>query len=107
MGGALLLVGLGLVLLVSVVLLRTMNLTSKQVQAEPAIDVTLNGQEMAERLAQAIRFQTISHQDPAQFRGQEFSGLHEYLERTFPLAHAALTKEVVEQHSLIRACLLA
>ena len=101
MGGALLLVGLGLVLLVSVVLLRTMNLTSKQVQAEPAIDVTLNGQEMAERLAQAIRFQTISHQDPAQFRGQEFSGLHEYLERTFPLAHAALTKEVVEEHSLI------
>ncbi len=101
MEGTLLLVGLGLVLLVCVVLLRTMRLTSKQVQAEPAIDVSLDGQKIAERLAQAIRFQTISHQDPAEFRGEEFVGLHEYLERTFPLVHAALTKEVVEEHSLL------
>ncbi len=101
MGGTLLLIVLGLLLLVSVLLLRTMNLRSKQVQAGPAIDVSLHGQEMAERLAQAIRFQTISHQDPAQFRGQEFVGLHEYLEQAFPLAHAALTKEVVEEHSFI------
>jgi len=104
MGGTLLLlVGLGLVLLVSVILLRTMNLTSKQVQAGAAIDVPLDGQGIAERLAQAIRFQTTSHQDPAQFRGQEFSGLHEHLEQAFPLAHAALTKEIVEGHSLIYA----
>ena len=101
MAGILLLVGLGLVLLVSVVLLRTVSLTSKQVQAGPAIDVPLDGQEMAERLAQAIRFQTISHQDPAQFRGEEFVGLRQYLEQAFPLAHAALTKEVVEEHSFI------
>lgn len=107
MGGTLLFIGLGLVLLVSVMLLRTMNLTSKQVQAGPALDVPLNGQEIAERLAQAIRFQTVSHQDPAQFRGQEFVGLHKYLERAFPQTHAALTKEVVEEHSLIWACLLA
>jgi len=101
MGGTLLLVGLGLVLLISVVLLRTMSLTSKQVQVGPAADVPLDGREMAERLAQAIRFQTISHQDPAQFRGEEFVGLRQYLEQVFPLAHAALTKEVVEEHSLI------
>jgi len=56
---------------------------------------------MAERLAQAIRLQTVSHQDPAQFKGQEFIGLHEHLEQAFPLAHAALTREIVEEHSLI------
>jgi len=35
------------------------------------------------------------------------TGLHQYLERAFPQTHAALTKEAVEEHSLIWACHLA
>ena len=84
MGGILLFISLGLALLVSVVLIRTVRLTSKQVQVDPAIDVTVDGQEVAEHLAHALQFQTISHKDSAQLEGEEFIGLHEYLEQTFP-----------------------
>jgi carboxypeptidase PM20D1 len=101
MGGLLLSIGLALVFLASVVLIRAMNLTSKQVPVDPAVGVALDGQGMAERLAQALRFQTISHQDPAQFDAGEFIALHEYLERSFPRVHAALTKEAVADHSLV------
>jgi carboxypeptidase PM20D1 len=86
---------------VLVALIRAINLTSKQIQVEPAVAVALDSQAMAERLAQALRFQTISHQDPAQFDAGKFVALHEYLERTFPRVHAALAKEAVADHSLI------
>lgn len=101
MEGILLFISLGLALLVSVVLIRTVRLTSKQVQVDPAINVTVDGQEVAEHLAHALQFQTISHQDSAQLEGEEFIGLHEYLEQTFPRVHSTLTKEVVGDYSLI------
>jgi carboxypeptidase PM20D1 len=87
--------------LVSVVLIRTVRLTSKQVQVDPAIDVMVDGQEVAEHLAHALQFQTISHQDPVQLEGKEFIGLHEYLKQMFPRVHSTLTKEVVGGYSLI------
>ena len=66
---ALLVAGVVLVLLVSVVLIRTVRLTSKQVRVEPAMDVAVDGQEVAEHLANALRFQTISSEDSTQVPG--------------------------------------
>ena len=101
MGTIPLLIGLGLAILVSVVLIRTLRLRSDQTPAEPPASAALDGQAMAERLAQVIRYQTISHQDPAQFEDQEFARLHDYLEQAFPQIHSTLTKEVVEDYSLL------
>ena len=98
---ALLVAGVVLVLLVSVVLIRTVRLTSKQVLVDPAIDVAIDGQEVAEHLANAIQFQTISSQDSTQLKGEEFIGLHEYLEQTFPRVHSTLSKELVGDYSLL------
>jgi carboxypeptidase PM20D1 len=56
---------------------------------------------MAERLAQSIRYQTVSHQDPAQFDGQEFLRLHEYLEQAYPQIHTRMTREVVGDYNLL------
>ena len=96
-----LLIGLGLAILVSVLLIRTWRLRSDHSPAEPAISIPLDGQAMAERLAQAIQFQTVSHQDPAQFDSGEFIRLHKYLEQAFPKIHSTLTREVVNDHSLL------
>lgn len=56
--------------------------------------------EIAERLAGAIRFPTISHQDPAQFDGAPFEALIEYLRTTYPLVHQ-LEVERVNGYSLL------
>jgi carboxypeptidase PM20D1 len=57
--------------------------------------------EYARRLARAIEFQTISHQDPARCDPDAFRGLHSYLAGAFPGVHAALGREVIGHHSLL------
>ena len=94
-------IGTGLIVLVAVVLFRTMMLTTKQVQGGPATDAAFDSQALTRRMAQAIQFQTISHQDPSQFRGEEFTALHEYLDRAFPHVHETLKREVVAEYSLL------
>lgn len=98
---AFLVIGFGLVLLFSVVWIRTIRLTSLQLATEPAIHPALNGEEVAEHLAEALRFQTISRQDSAEWEGEEFIGLHEFLKQTFPRVHSTLRKELVGDFSLL------
>lgn len=47
-------------------------------------------QQLAERLAAAIRFKTISFEDRQQIEKKEFEGLISYLEESFPRVHATL-----------------
>jgi carboxypeptidase PM20D1 len=55
----------------------------------------------AEKLAAAIRLPTVSHQDPARFDGKPFLALHELLERSYPIVHRTLRREVVNRYSLL------
>jgi len=61
----------------------------------------LSGPDLAERLGRAIRFQTISEEDPARFRGEAFLDLHDYLKEAFPLVHASMEREIVGGYSLL------
>jgi carboxypeptidase PM20D1 len=61
----------------------------------PAVDPAIDAAAAAGRLAEAIRFRTISHQDPAQDDPVPFDGLRGFLERAYPKAHGALTRELV------------
>ena len=54
-----------------------------------------------ERLSGALRFETVSHQDPADFDPEPFLELHRYLEAAFPGTHASLELEVVADYSLL------
>ena len=54
-----------------------------------------------QNLAAAIRLETISHEDPAEFRGEPFLALHRLLAAAYPQAHARLTREVVADYSLL------
>ncbi len=99
---SLLVLGLGLALLVVVIAIRTTQMTSRQVFApQPAVPVTVDQDEIAERLARGLQFQTISYSDPAQFDGTPFAGLHAYIAQAFPRVHAALTREVIHDYSLL------
>src|ERR1044071_6711988 len=87
--------------LAGVLLYKTFRYPSRQVQVAAAPDVQVNANAAAEHLAQALRFQTISNADPAQAKPDEFLKLHDYLAQTFPRTHAALTREVVANYSLL------
>ena len=92
---------LGLALLAGVVLLRAAVLPSRQVEAAPAAALAVDSKALAERLALAIRFRTVSHQDGAKLDPRAFRELHGYLAAIYPAAHAALERETLAGLSLL------
>ncbi|MEM9176425.1 MAG: M20/M25/M40 family metallo-hydrolase, partial [Myxococcota bacterium] len=67
----------------------------------PAVADGPTSEEIAERLAGAIRFETISPEDPADFRGEPFD-LHEaYLRDRYPRVFEALSLEHVNEYTLL------
>jgi len=53
------------------------------------------------RLAEALRFQTVSHGDPANFRAEPFVAFRRFVAESFPAVHAQLELEIVAEHSLL------
>ena len=96
--GALLLV---LVVLAAVALERTFTFRSRQPQAAPVAVESLDTAALAQRLAGALRFKTVSYQDSSQFDAREFEGFQRYLRATFPRLHAALKLEKVNGYGLL------
>lgn len=88
-------------LLSAVILYRTLAFTSRQVTVEAAPPIEIDSQAAAQRLAQAIAYKTLSHQDIQDFDAQTFAAFHTFLLRQFPSLHATLTRETVGQHSLL------
>jgi len=64
-----------------------------------ADDVT--SEEIAERLAGAIRFETVSYEDEADFRGEPFDQLEAYLREAYPRVFATLSLEKVSGYTLL------
>ena len=90
-----------LIALTSVLLFNTFRFTSKQVQVDRVAIPAIDKESVATRLAQALRFQTISYQDSKHFRSEEFLGLHQFLEGAFPQVHSTLIREVIGDYSLL------
>ena len=93
---------LGLVLLlVAAVAINTLRHGSRQLDVPAAPPLAIDEKAVAQKLAGAIRLQTISsYTDPALNAG-EFRKLHAYLEQRFPLVHKTLKREFVGELSLL------
>ena len=106
LGGRAALTAVGLVLAVTaVVAVRTATFKAPA-QVDPAevklasarpVDVA----KAADHLAQAVRFQTVSHQDRAEDQPAEWDKLHAWLQATYPQAHKVMTREVIAEHTLV------
>ena len=68
-----------------------------QLAAAPPVDVD----RAAARLAEAVRFRTISHQDASENDAAEWDRFHAWLADTYPAAHAAMNREIVAGHTLV------
>ena len=72
--------------------------------SRPAADrrpVDVEARPVAERLAAAIRFRTVSHGEEGTTEPEAFAGLRGWLEATYPAVHRVLGREVVAGHSLL------
>lgn len=95
-----LLLAAALVVLVIVLMVNTLARSSRQM-AVPALRThDVPSAEVAQRLAGALRFRTLSRDGLAPDAAQ-FQGLHAYLLQQFPLVHAQLRRERVGAHSLL------
>lgn len=74
---------------------------SRQITPGPIESVPVNAEEASWRLAEAIRFRTISPQDPAGFDGNTFIAFHDFLADSYPRVHTALAREVIDEYSLL------
>ena len=92
-------------LLVAVVLIRTVTFKGPaaadlaSVKVAPAVAVDVAG--AADHLSQAVRIQTVSHQDLADDQPDEWAKLRDFLSQTYPAAHAAMTREIVGRNTLL------
>lgn len=88
-------------LVVAVVLIKTVSYTSRQVKVETRPEAAVDAQSAAGRLSAAIQIPTISYEDEKSFRGAEFLRFHKYLEKSYPRLHKQLTREVINNYSLL------
>ncbi|MCS5490622.1 M20 family peptidase [Algoriphagus limi] len=91
---------IALVVIVTILLINTFRLSSKQVDPEPIERVAISD-EVYQKLSKAIQYKTISFNEDAIPDSAEFFGFHRFLEETFPLLHANLSLEKINTYSLL------
>lgn len=91
----------GVAILAAVLVVRALSMRSRQLAVAPAAPLAVDAGAAAQRLAGALKFETVSFQDPAQFDGRQFVALRDYLAAQFPRVHRALRLEVVNDYSLL------
>ena len=98
-----LLLGLaGIVLVVIViVLVRTVLLEPRWADIAPVTDSRIDEMAAAKRLSESVTFATVSRNLEMAIDAQAFLGLHDFLARSYPLVHGALTREVINDYSLV------
>ncbi len=55
----------------------------------------------ADHLGTAVRFETISHQDMAENKPEEWKKLQSWLQSTYPAVHTAMSREIVGKAALL------
>ncbi len=83
------------------VLARAALMGSRQIDVQPAEAVPIDAAQLANELAGALRYRTVSYDDPDRTELSAFIGLHKYLEVTYPRAHEALQREIINEHHLL------
>lgn len=89
-----------IVLLATVLLFNTFRFTSRQadIASLPAPEIP---NEALTHFTEALHYKTISYGDTSRLDSSQFFGFHRFLEKTYPLFHQKLSKEVLVKYSLL------
>ncbi|TDB68183.1 M20 family peptidase [Arundinibacter roseus] len=96
-----LILGLILTSLLGILLWNTYRFDSKQVKDVPPAEAVAVSDSVIQHLSQAIQFRTVSYQDAELTDTTQFEKFISYLETTFPLVHARLKREKINQYALL------
>jgi carboxypeptidase PM20D1 len=89
------------VALAALVCVNVLRLSSRQTVIAPLSVPAAEVRGAAERLAGAVRLETISYAAPAESSRRQLLLFHSYLQDSFPNVHAAVRREVVNNYSLL------
>ena len=85
-------IGLTTLVLIGVIVFNTINVGSKQDARVPSpLEVTVDADAAAQRLAKAVRYRTISNETDTAIDEAAFRTLHEFVEGNYPRVHESLT----------------
>ncbi len=87
--------------LAAIVAINASRLHSSQIRVAANNEVSPSIGAASQRLAQAVRFRTLSHQDPAKFPGAEFTRFQAFLARSYPRIRSALQRHNVGAYNLL------
>ncbi|MCA9696441.1 MAG: M20/M25/M40 family metallo-hydrolase [Myxococcales bacterium] len=90
-----------LLLLLLAALINTLLTPSQQVEPGAYEPLRVDREQALGRLQEAVRLQTVSPEDPADFDAAPFHAFHDLLTRSFPRAHETLERELVADYSLM------
>lgn len=87
-----------LLIFVAYVLFKTFTFSSKQLEVEPVTKIDIPDSSI-QRLTEALRIKTISHEDPANFDSTAFESFNEFLKNNYPLIDSVLEHKTFNQYS--------
>ena len=93
-------VGVAIFVLLSIIIGKTLTLSSKQVPSENLKSIYLSD-DIFQNLSKAIQYKTISYNEESIPDKEAFIGFHNFLKETFPLTHSRLTLEKINDYSLL------
>jgi len=92
----------GLIILISVLIIKTLSFSSKQIKSVEKIEeIVIDEEKVSRHLSEAIQYKTISSPDTSKIEGKEFLALHNYFAKIFKNLHSTLEKKVIGGYSLV------
>lgn len=92
------------IILILVVIIKifwnTFSVKNKQINVEPIKPLNISDKSIS-NLSKAIQIKTVSHDDTDSIDYSQFSKFRNFLEKTYPNIHSKMSKEVINQHSLL------
>ena len=89
------------VVVAAVLAFNTFTHGSRQLQVAAVPRAEVDAQAAAKRLAEAIRFRTVSSYEKPDQHADALRGMHAHIEKSFPAFHAAAKRELVANYSLL------
>lgn len=90
-----------IVVIAGVVVVRTLNFRPAPIEERETVSYGVDANIIAEHMAQAIRFKTISYQPPQKLDPLEFEAFIAWVQGTYPTVHATLAFERLGGYSLL------
>jgi len=90
-----------LLLLIIILAGNTLRHSSQQISTQPAAPIAIDEQAAARRLAESLRFMTISSQTDENANAIEFQKLHAFMDQSYPHIRDTLKRETIGTNSLL------